>query len=265
MKLTSLLLFGLILSFSCFSQKNSDLIFVPTGQLSIPDAPSPRIISVNSFWISNEITNKEFRLFYNQIINSPNDSMEWIDMPESKIGEMSKPKRVKTPYSSLRNKLMDEPTWKSVVEKGDYFTNPVYDNYPVVGVTWEGARFYCLWRSKEENKKAEGQKDALLLNYRLPTQYEWDYAMTFLDKASNENPQALHPIDQGDKNKIGIFNLNGNVAEWTSSSASTDKATPKVVKGFSWKSGTKEAQQLVLPGNARNDIGFRIVRSDSKN
>ncbi|MDE6494472.1 MAG: SUMF1/EgtB/PvdO family nonheme iron enzyme [Bacteroidales bacterium] len=34
----------------------------------------------------------------------------------------------------------------------DYFENPAYNNYPVVGVTWEQARDYCDWRTDRVNE-----------------------------------------------------------------------------------------------------------------
>ncbi len=266
MKTTILLTLGLIISLSCFSQKSNDFILVPKGSFSIQEAVTPITISIGNFWMSNEITNKEFRLFLNQIKNSPKDTIEWIDFSGIKNGGTSKPKVIKVAYSDLFEKLMDESAWKSIFREGDYFTNPKYDHYPVLGVTWEGARYYCIWRTKEENKKGKGHDKAVQMNYRLPTQYEWEYASTFNDSKSNANSKELHTVANGDKSKLGILNLIGNVSEWTSSTASNDSLAYKVVKGSSWKSGSKDVQrELVLSDKGADYIGFRIVRSDMAN
>lgn len=266
MKTTILLTLGLMISISSFSQKNKDLTFVPRGSFSVQDAETPKTISVDNFWMSNEITNKEFREFYNQIKDSPNESFECIDITSIKNEGTSKAKIIKVAYSEIINKLVEESAWKSIFGQGDYFTNPKYDNYPVVGVTWEGARYYCNWRTKEENKKIKGKKNAIQMDYRIPTESEWEYALTFNDSKSNVGSKELHQVEKGDKNKLGLLNLNGNVSEWTSSAGSNDNLEFKVVKGSSWKSDSKGAQrELVLKSKGADYIGFRIVRSDIKN
>jgi len=263
MKTTLLLILGLLISFTAFSKKGKEFKFVPSGSFDIQANNTHQTIFVDNFWMSNEITNKEFRQFFNQIKNTPNDSMVWFDLLSLKNGIMNKPKIIKVAYSDIFDKLMDESALKTIFGKGDYFTNPKYDNYPVVGVTWEGAKFYCIWLTKEENKKLNRQDNEMQMDYRLPTLYEWEYALSFCDSKSIVDSKELHPIDNGDKNKLGLFNLNSNVSEWTSSSGSNDGSAYKVVvKGGSWKNGSKNSQQeLVLPDKGTNYIGFRIVQS----
>jgi len=265
MKTTSLIILGLLIAISGFSQKNKDFTFVPGGSFTVQESGTTKTISVENFWMSNEITNKEFRQFYNQVKSSPNDSISWVDLPGSKNGGLSKPKIISKSYSDILGKLMNESAWKSVFEKGDYFTNPNYDNYPVVGVTWEGAKYFCMWKTNQEFKKLSKQGNPTIMDYRLPTEYEWEYALTFNDPTSITGSKELHPIDKGVKNKIGLINLNSNVAEWTSSFNSKDQIDYKVVKGSSWKSESKEAQrELVLPNKGTDYIGFRIVQSEMK-
>jgi len=263
MKTTILLTLGLMIFILGFSQKNNDFALVPQGSFSVQGTGTLKTITFESFWMSNEITNREFREFYNQVKNSPNDSISWIDISSYKNDGKSKVKVISIAYSDLIDKLMDESAWKSVFSQGDYFTNPKYDNYPVVGVTWEGANYYCNWRTKEESKRIKGQ--GLIMDYRLPSQYEWEYALTYNDSKSIVGTKELHQIDKGDKNKLGILNLNGNVAEWTSSSAPNGSVDCKVVTGSSWKSVSKETQkQFVMRDKASDCIGFRVVKSDLK-
>ena len=50
----------------------------------------------------------------------------------------------------------------------NYFSNPAYNNYPVVGVTWEQANAFCAWRT-EYLLKGLGAEARYVQRYRLPT------------------------------------------------------------------------------------------------
>lgn len=63
-----------------------------------------------------------------------------------------------TDHPEVVEKAMPDPlVWNSIGGFRDpitdnYFTNPGYNNYPVVGVTWEQARDYCSWRTDRYNE-----------------------------------------------------------------------------------------------------------------
>lgn len=67
----------------------------------------------------------------------------------------------------------------------DYFSNPFYDFYPVVGVSYEQVLAFCKWRgrviSKMINRGKPGAPDSLATEHtvvesRLPTEAEWEQA-----------------------------------------------------------------------------------------
>lgn len=123
-----------------------------------------------------------------------------------------------------------------------YFSSSTYNDYPVVGVTWEQATAFCYWRTEYLMRGLKGEARQLQ-RYRLPTEIEWEYAAR--GKEGNPFPwtslemkdqkgcfYANFKPDRGDytqdgnlitskvglygANSNGLYDMAGNVAEWTS-------------------------------------------------
>jgi len=190
----------------------------------------------------------------------------------------------------------------------DYFWHQAYDDYPVVGVSWKQAKAFCAWRTLYKNaflKKKKGRNQ--INSFRLPTEAEWEYAArgglesgTFPwggpyaknDRGcflANFKPNrgdyaadgALYTVEAKsyDPNDYNLYNMSGNVAEWTNSSYDASsyeyvstmnpnvpdaKNERKVIRGGSWKDvsyflqvGTRDFEYA---DSARSFIGFRTVQ-----
>ncbi|NCC72935.1 MAG: gliding motility-associated lipoprotein [Sphingobacteriia bacterium] len=201
----------------------------------------------------------------------------------------------------------NEPLTKS------YFWHPTYDNYPVVGVNWSQARAFCIWRTALFNGYLEGREQAGINDFRLPTEAEWEWAArggyeanpfpwggpySRNDKGcllANFKPNRGNYVDDGGSstvvaghypaNSFGLYDMAGNVAEWTNSSFDESAniftwdlnpdysylAKPddpismkrKIIKGGSWKDiehyllvSTKDYE---YQDTAKSYIGFRCV------
>lgn len=194
-----------------------------------------------------------------------------------------------------------------------YFSHPAYDQYPVVGVSWRQATAFCTWRTNLYNSFLESKKKAPESDYRLPTEAEWEYA------ARGGRSQATYPwgsyyirnkkgcllanfkpgrgnypedggfytvkADAYWPNDFGLYNMSGNVAEWTSSlyyegsynfqhdmnpdirwnARKTDppRMRRKVVRGGSWKDVgyflQNSARAYEYQDTSKSYIGFRCV------
>jgi sulfatase modifying factor 1 len=195
----------------------------------------------------------------------------------------------------------------------NYFSNASYNDYPVVGVTWEQANAFCAWRT-DYLLKGLGPEARFVQRYRLPTEAEWEYAARGKDGTEfpweNENVKngdgcfyANFKPDRGNytkdgnliTSKVGIYSANtnglydmaGNVAEWTSTifteagvdamndlnpqlkynAAKEDpyKLKKKSVRGGSWKDPESYIRSAwrtwEYQNQPRSYIGFRCVRS----
>lgn len=142
-----------------------------------------------------------------------------------------------------------------------YFSHVAYDEYPVVGVTWAQAKAFCVWRTKQLNSYQEMIKMPTVMDYRLPTEVEWEYAargghqMTLYpwgnyytrnqegSFVANFKPMRGNYVSDNQRNvttmKVASFNANsyglydmaGNVAEWTSNAY--DESGYELISDFS--------------------------------
>ena len=95
------------------------------------------------------------------------------------------------------------------------------EKQPVIGITQYAAAHYCQWLSARTGK-----------HYRLPTEAEWEYAAragtttaySFGDDLSKADAYAWLKSNAGEQphvgglkpaNAWGLFDMHGNVAEWT--------------------------------------------------
>ena len=191
----------------------------------------------------------------------------------------------------------------------DYFWHKAYGDYPVVGVKWTQAKAFCAWRTLYKNSYIKSKKKGRdqINSFRLPTEAEWEYsARGGLESASypwggpytrddkgcflaNFKPNrgdyaaddALYTVEAKSyaPNGYNLYNMAGNVAEWTDSSYNPNayeyvsSMNPnvldasnkrKVVRGGSWKDVAYFLQvstrDFESADSARSFIGFRTVQ-----
>ena len=194
---------AMLVSLQCFSQikvgeQKIDMFLIPSGA-SVSDG---KTVSIQSFYISNEISNKQYRAFTDYAIQHPDSSLSYYDI----AGRTHYFK-----YTVIIRDLIDS----SVMEKAagirfkNYFTNLAFDNYPVVGVSFNNAEWYCAWLNREEKKSGNNSSEL----FRLPFKDEWIYASKYT-AFENANPSIYQTVTVGDKNEFGLNHFQDNPQEY---------------------------------------------------
>ncbi len=224
------------------------------GAEDIEDAKPVHSVTVSDFSINKyEVTAREYAEFLNAEGNKTEDGVEWLW-----VNEKSNIEYVDDKYQAREGK----------------------ENHPVNNVSWYGAKAYAEW-----------------VGGRLPTEAEWEYAagngtkhtMWSLDKTFSEldyvfknaeTDENTEPVDFGEPNDFGLYNMSGNIGEWCADwysedfYAESEENDPvceddtsgyRVLRGGSWLAKTKDKLQVAArakhaPTHRYADFGFRVVR-----
>jgi formylglycine-generating enzyme required for sulfatase activity len=155
---------------------------------------------------------------------------------------------------------------------------------PVMNVSWDDAQSYVAWLSTKTGK-----------TFRLLSESEWEYAARagsttsyyFGDDVAqlpqyawfDQDNGPTHPVGEKQPNRLGLFDMHGNVQEWVQdlatanySGAPTDgravQASVDVFRVYRGGGYSNSAVKLrsadrdgFFPGFRADSIGFRVARS----
>ena len=172
-----------------------------------------------------------------------------------------------------------------------YFSNAGYNDYPVVGVSWEQASAFCAWRT-EFLKRSLGKQGIYVEPYRLPTEAEWEYAARAgVDKNkypwegnlplteddgcfyANFKPMEGNYVKDGNiitsrvgtysPNDFGLYDMAGNVSEWTSTAytESINKLTSDLNPEYRYNAAKEDPYKMtrkIVRGGSWKDVAHNI-------
>ncbi|WP_289158434.1 SUMF1/EgtB/PvdO family nonheme iron enzyme [uncultured Muribaculum sp.] len=175
-----------------------------------------------------------------------------------------------------------------------YFSHGGYNDYPVVGVSWEQANAFSNWRT-DYLRRSLGKEGVYIEPYRLPTEAEWEYAAR-AGKSENIYPwdgelpltedkgcfYANFKPDEGNyvrdghiitsrvgtysPNDFGLYDMAGNVSEWTSTAytESISKLTSDLNPEYRYDAAIEDPYRMkhkIVRGGSWKDVAHN-VRSD---
>ena len=175
------------------------------------------------------------------------------------------------------------------------------DTHPAAGVTWEDAKNFCQWLTEKERRsslipsnatyrlpsdlewsvaaglKAESGKDPAERHmadkqhfpWPVKSQAEWRPPVMSVNLDGTRIPgfsdsfSYTAPVDKSTPNPLGLYEIGGNVSEWTEDSWPS-APEERVIRGGSWLMFEHDrlltsARDHAPKGSARADLGFRLV------
>jgi formylglycine-generating enzyme required for sulfatase activity len=262
-----LFMFCLNAQIKTFDPKPKGMEFVPAGsfQMKITGTSEPKMtnVSVEAFWMSNEITNSEYREYVDYVKQNPNVKICWVDFENAAKDKAKGTPKTKEEYIICvkNSEIIGDIIDLTKLPYNDYFSNKKYDDYPVVGISQKHANYYCIWKTQMENDKLKKEGMPAIHAYRLPLEVEWEYvAQQSLDKQNpNKISKVIQKANEGNPNNLGLFHLDDNASEWV---VPMPKEKSCIVRGGSWKTNSNINDRQVLDPDCKEGyIGFRIVRS----
>ena len=172
-----------------------------------------------------------------------------------------------------------------------YFSHGGYNEYPVVGVSWEQANAFANWRT-DYLKRSLGKEGVYVEPYRLPTEAEWEYAaragvdenmypwdgdLTMSeDKGcfyANFKPMEGNYVKDRQlissrvgtyaPNDFGLYDMAGNVSEWTSTAftESVGRLTSDLNHEYRYDAAVEDPYKMkrkIIRGGSWKDVAHNI-------
>ncbi len=226
----------------------------------------------------------------NAVIDGIIDNMVYVEGGTFTMGATSeqgrdawdgeKPKHKVTLSSFIIGKYeVTQALWEAVMG-----SNPSYfkgDNLPVEQVSWNDCQTFITKLNSLTG-----------LNFRLPTEAEWEYAARGGNKSrgykyagsnniddvawhTSNSSSKTHAVGTKQPNELGLYDMSGNVWEWCgdwygdySSSAQTNptgatSGSDRVYRGGSWyglaRSCRVSNRSYNTPGTSSSNLGLRLV------
>lgn len=234
-------------------------LYVPAGEFEMgsldaeKDEEPLHVVYLDAFWIDQtEVTNMMFANFLNEMGNHKEGGATWLDAVK----------------------------WAALIvhQDGVWVPKERMENYPVVEVTWYGARAYCEWAGRRLPTEAEWEKAARGTDGRT---YAWGEGLECIHAQFGSCAGGLLRVGllPGGASPYGALDMGGNVWEFVSDTylyhyyetspyenpQGVESDGKKVRRGGAFDSDASDVRaagrEAFWPGESSPVIGFRCALS----
>lgn len=175
------------------------LVFIEGGSFTMGRVADDSRFSWNN--VAHTVTVSSFYMDETEVSNV--SYREYVYWMRRAYGE-EYPERVRDIYPDT-NAWRDKLAWREGFVDY-YFQSPIYDQYPVVGVTWEQASKYCIWRTDRVNEKILVDKGIIVLDQtdlRGETAFQTDVYLAGQYRGESKNElENLDPAAGGEPRQV---------------------------------------------------------------
>ena len=228
----------------------AEMIYIPAGSFEMgsnlgPEDEKPlREVSLDGYWIDKfEVTNELYQ-------------------------------------KCVAEGVCKEPSQFDSNTRASYYSNPSYNNYPVIFVDWNQAKTYCQWAGADLPSEAQWEKAARGTN---GSEFPWGNARpnrpfgTFVDPNMRDTSEVgLYPDGAS---FYGVMDMAGNVWEWVDDWYDTyydpnevenptgpETGDYRIRRGGGWYSESSQLRlayrsNYALPEAVDRGVGFRCAIS----
>jgi len=242
------------------------MVYVPPGEFIMGGSrlgnERIRVEKIDHGYFIDEclVTNKQYGKFLKWIEKAKDHRYCHKDEPRDKSH---------APHSDFSGKSAKDVNVTALPP--DYFTNPSFEDFPVINIDWWDAYAYSRWAGKRLPAEKEWEKAARGIDGRL-----YPYGNQFDSRKSNVAESGIYqttPVKRykTGKSPYGCYDMSGNAWEWCADTfeygPSSKKAT-RVVRGGSCTRGIVKAHCSFRNGRNPNDRwitrGFRCVKDSGE-
>ena len=162
--------------------------------------------------------------------------------------------------------------WQAIMGNNpSYFKGDL--SRPVEHVSWNDCQKFIKKLNARTEVKSAG------ITFRLPTEEEWEYTCRAGSKGKyglladgregtldemgwyEDNDDKIHPVGQKKPNAWGLYDMHGNVWEWTASANGSNR----IFRGGSFYNDASYCESgsgnWFIPDSRNNSLGFRLIAS----